>query len=190
MVLSLKKLGLAKSANTNNMSAAVADGYLVLSLLNAREPKIWRMELNKIGTATFEIKTNEKDDAAKLILKPKKGTAEIIASFESKEEALEALTLASNALRHQSFDNTSKVMQTNASSKENQKTQKSNPSGKWGVLGLGFLLIIGLYLYLTTLMPPAAIELENTATQNQNGQTTNGQQTGVPLSADDFLNGL
>ena len=94
------KLPLLNKSHTQHSTAEVVDGHLVLSLLNAQDPKIWRMDLDKIGTASFEIKKDSEGNNAKLILKPKKGTAEIIASYGSQEQAMSALSAASQALHH------------------------------------------------------------------------------------------
>jgi len=53
-------------------SAEVVDKHLILSLPNAVEPIVWRMALDKIGTASFEIKHVKASDSYKLILKPKR----------------------------------------------------------------------------------------------------------------------
>ncbi len=187
MISSLKKI---RSKTSKDMSADVIDGYLVLSLLNAQEPKIWRMAVDKIGAATFELKTNEKDDNTKFILKPKKGTAEIIASFDNKDEALNALTLASNALRHKPAQ-TEKIIKEKVTPKSQHSLETKKSSSKWSILGIGALIVIALYIYLTVaLMPQPLIELDTSGTSTQGGQTNNETQTGVPLSADDFLSGM
>jgi hypothetical protein len=183
MVLSLKKF-----QNKNEATANVADGHLVLSLLNAQEPKIWRMSLEKIGTAAFELKSDKDEQNTKLILKPKKGTAEIIANFDSKEEALEALQLASNALNHKNSFREKITQKTQAHNINEEMPAPISISKKWFVLLLGFIGVVLLYLYVTSLMPETIYEFEQMTTQsNQSGSS---QSTGVPLSADEFLSGM
>lgn len=184
MVLSLNKL-----QNNKSTSATVVDGHLVLSLLNAQDPKIWRMALDKIGTASFELKPDKDGKDTKLVLKPKKGTAEIIAIFDTKENALEALTLASNALSHGEKEKAK--IETKTKSVSNNYTDMPAPvklSKKWMVLLLGACFIIALYAYMTSLMPERIYEFEQSTTQNNQSGTS--QSTGVPLSADEFLSGM
>lgn len=172
---------------TNNTSADVVDGHLVLSLLNAQEPKVWRMALDKIGTASFEIKNDEKSSVSKLVLKPKKGTAEIIAAFDTQEEALVALTSASNALQKKENKKTAPKQKTKNEQIVIDTPQKSG-APKWLMLLFFAAIVVGLYLYLSSLIPQNAIELTNTSASS----ASIGEQqprTGVPMSADDFLSG-
>jgi phosphate/sulfate permease len=179
MVLSFKK-----TTSPSSTSANVVDGYLILSLLNAQEPKIWRMALEKIGTASFEIKQEKDSTVTKLILKPKKGAAEIIASFDINEKAIEALTLAANALQHKETA-PSKL----DSITTNQDNAISSESPKWVIVLLGLFIVIGLYYYLTTLIPEKNIGFD-LGTTSQINKLSPQEATGVPVSADDFLNGL
>lgn len=172
---------------SNGTNAEVVDGHLVLSLLDAQEPKIWRMALDKIGTASFEVKQTKESDETKLILKPKKGAAEIIASYDSKAQAVAALKNASLALQGKKINKgqTNAVFAAQASTPQtahNTDKQGSN----WGILFLGVLLVIGLYIYLTSMMPQIAPVTTGTTTKTPSSQN----QTGVPMSADDFLSGM
>lgn len=186
-------LSLNKSSKTQSSGAEIVDGHLVLSLLNAKDPKVWRMALDKIGNSTFELKTDDKQDVTKLILKPKKGTAEIIATYNTRDDALNALTSASNALQHkQTKPSKAKAVPAEArsSSKESANTARENgKSKKWLFLFIGFIAVILLYIYMQNLIPMTTIGFEQTSTQNTQ-QGASGQTTGIPLSADDFLNGM
>lgn len=177
-------------------SAEVVDKHLILSLPNAVEPIIWRMSLDKIGTASFEIKHVKASDTYKLTLKPAKGAAETIAPFDNKEDALTALMNASDALLKPEQSNPAPAnievqpyIQTQAGVQPVQM-QKAR-SYKWLYLFLGLLVVIGLYSYMTSLTP---ITDKNFGAQT--GTTTAGTpnpaaaETGVPLSADDFLSGM
>ncbi len=174
-------------------SAEVVDNHLILSLTNANEPIVWRMALDKIGTASFEIKEIKTSGHHKLILKPKKGTAETIATFEIKNDALEALIQASDAMQKPAHSN--KNLNTNeqkinivAAGPTSQKNKQSK--SKWLWLLLGLLIVIGLYSYLMSLMPSRIQDLGNTQTTNSAPVTPSNLQSGVPMSADDFLNNM
>lgn len=196
MTFSLKKLIGGQTASAN-----VVGGYLVLSLPNALEPVVWRMALDKIGTAMFEVKQNSDSATAKLILKPKKGVAEIIAPFENKKEAVEALMIASAALQKaESYAEPLPVEKISARASKNisdrRATYVESPKNtgteaqKWFLALIGVFLVIGLYYYLTTLMPERINGFDNAAAPAGMAASAPQEATGVPVSADEFLNGL
>ncbi len=186
-------MGLLKQKQLSS-SAEVVEKHLILSLPNAIDPVVWRMALTKIGTASFEVKPVKGKENYKLVLKPKKGAAELIAPFETKDEALEALVHASNALQRPEGE-VAVAASTEASKNSNvqiqSRTHKPN-SKKWFYLLAGFLLVIGLYLYLASQIPNRVSDFGSDVVSNQTGtqKSGGGAKTGVPLSADDFLSGL
>ena len=184
--------------SSSSASADVIDGYLVLSFPNSLDPIVWRMSLDKIGTASFEVKQTKNSEETKLILKPQKGTAEIIAPFANKQEAVDALMLASKALQESPTTIQKKQKVTvQSADQENQSHEtvivRSKSSGnekqKWLIAILGAFIVIGLYLYLISLIPGETQSFNNTASVNTSVQNPS-EATGVPVSADDFLNGL
>ncbi|MEM7618126.1 MAG: hypothetical protein AAF244_01955 [Pseudomonadota bacterium] len=169
----------------NNISASVADEHLVLSLPNATEPVIWRKSLDQIGSASFEVKKASKEELYNLTLKKTKTTSETIASFTNKEDAVDALNAASNAFHAGPV--TPKV-----SANQND----SNPKGgrrKWLYALLALGIVIGLYMYMISLIPDQTIFTDSagtsTSTPESRGPIT-PESTGVPVSADDFLDSL
>lgn len=171
-------------------SAEVVDKHLILSLPNAVEPIVWRMQLDKIGTASFEIKKAKKDGIYNLVLKAKKGTAETIAPFSDKEQALNALIHASEALQKPEVTNNNIVSNNdnnNPAPKHGNNSKKG--SNKWLYLFLGFLAVIGLYIFMTKQLPNKINDFGGSP-QSLSSSPNPQSQTGVPLSADDFLNGL
>ena len=172
-------------------SAEVVDNHLILSLPNAAEPIVWRMSLDKIGNASFEIKKAKNEDAFNLVLKTKKGTAETIAPFSQKQEALDALIHASDALQKSETKNDNDFKNNNSYSDTKTETNPRIKKGnnKWLYLFLGFLAVIALYTYMINQVPNKINGL-NGSSQNVSSGNQNSPQTGVPLSADDFLNGL
>jgi hypothetical protein len=166
-------------------SAEVVDNHLILSLPNAMEPVVWRMALDKIGTASFEIKPTKNKDAYQLVLTPKKGTMETIAPFEDKENAMTALMQASNAMQRPSKAKDNSQQQIHVTS-AGLSAQQNQPSRKWIYLLLGFITVIGLYILMVKQVPKTINSAGNQSTSISSGTS----QTGVPQSADDFLNGL
>lgn len=188
-----------KNLISNTPSAAeISDDHLILSFPEAVEPVVWRMSLDKIGTASFEVKPLKDSDQAKLVLKPKKGTAEIIANFETKDQAVNALMIASKALQTGSSQKTTLkeqvVINKSADSEASHETviisnTSSKEKQKWAIAVLGALIVLGLYYYLTTLMPNSAQSFDS-STNSLNTSLNPTEATGVPVSADDFLGGL
>ncbi len=191
---------LYKNKKLNSQSTAeVVDNHLILSAPNAIDPVMWRMSLEKIGTAAFEVKSDNDTEKFKLLLKPKKGTAEIIAVFSSKEEAVEALIASSNAMQSAINLNASSSKSTIASDIADHKSQnnahitsnapRKQGSGRWFIVLMGLVIVSGLYFYLNTLMPTTTAIGQSTS-QSSNIITDPSQTIGKPVSADDFLNSL
>ncbi len=174
-------------------SAEVVDNHLIIALPNAIEPVVWRMELDKVGTASFEIKEIKTSGHYKFNLKPKKGTAEIIATFETKDDALNALVQSSDAMQNPVTSSNVKTKNDKeqkiniVTSAAPQSEPKSKGINKWVKLLLGLLIVVGLYAYLMSLMPNRINNLSDSPAATPSSSTP---QTGVPLSADDFLNGM
>ena len=190
MVLPFKKL---RHKNSSATSADVIDGHLTLSLLDAIEPKIWRTSLDKIGSACFELKQSSHSEVTKLVLKPKKGTAEIIAEFQTKKEAFDALTAASNALQNgipQTKTTNNKQNDASASTPPLAQQNVQKKTSKWVVIFWGIVIVVGLYYYMTSLIPDQTTDFGQAANNINATSTAPQDAVGVPVSADDFLNGL
>jgi hypothetical protein len=175
-----------KKQNQNDISATVADDHLVLSLPTAIEPVIWRKSLKDIGSTTFEVKKAPKKDIYNLTLKKTKTTSETIASFDSKEDAVDALNAASKAFHNK--DSSKK------SSKSSNSADQNNASGggkKWIYALIALLVSIGLYTYMSKLIPQeTTFTNNNTASTSPNSGPITPDSTGVPVSADDFLSNM
>lgn len=193
MNFSFKKL----IGQLSTSSAEVIDNHLVLSFPEAIEPIVWRMSLDKIGSASFEVKQDSNSEQTKLILKPKKGTTEIIACFSTKKEAVEALMVSSKALQHSSSTPPSShqekvIVQNSQDPNESHETvviKKTSPTSekqKWFIALLGALIVIGLYYYLISLIPETIQDFNNPASATSISSNPT-ESTGVPVSADDFL---
>ncbi|MEM6811554.1 MAG: hypothetical protein AAF549_03710 [Pseudomonadota bacterium] len=172
-----------KTKNDSNISASVSEGHLVLSLPTAIEPVIWRKSLEKIGDALFEVKS--KDDEFHLNLKKTKSSSETIASFSDKEEALSALNAASNALLSPK-DKKVKISNSNTKQKEPAANDNRSEAKKWLIAVGAALLVVGLYIYLTSLIPDTTVGV-GIPTAGSQAVANPPESTGVPVSADDFL---
>ena len=181
---------LKKKQNNNGLAASVSEGYLVLSLPHAIEPVVWRQSLEKIGSALFEIKSG-KEDTFNLVLKKTKTTSDIIASFEDKEDAIDALNAASNALHSKkTVRMNAPIPKANNNNHDNKESSQSfsGEGQKWLVALLAAIIVIGMYYYLTTLMPERNFGASVSTATQAGASSDNPNQTGVPVSADDFLN--
>ncbi len=182
-----------KKKQNNQVSATVADDYLILSLPNAVEPIIWRKSLEKIGSTTFEVKKVANKDQYNLTLQKTKTTSEKIATFDNKEDALLALNAASEAFHgHSKAPNLSKQTD-NISAQSLQATPQKASSNKWLWLFIATIAVVGLYAYMGKLIPNTTITGETTtmtATSASTAPTSAAESTGVPVSADDFFNGV
>lgn len=197
MQFSLKKI-----MGSTPAKGQVIDGHLILSLPHAAEPVVWRMELEKIGTASFEVKQDKENGSAKLVLKPKKGTAEVIAPFDNRDDAVEALMIASNALQNAKPQAIVQAKPNNTAADKNEKTTiqyqdviqspnaaDNSETSKWLIAIIGALFVIGLYYYLTTLIPENIPSTDYQSAANTSSSDP-ASTTGVPVSADEFLGGF
>ncbi len=83
--------------NSNQPSAKIADGRLILSLPDAETPALWMMPLDDATTSVLRLETDAK---GLLILKKHggKGTAETIAVYRDRSRAAAALAAAAAAM--------------------------------------------------------------------------------------------
>lgn len=196
-----------KMTGNHKSSAKVVDGSLVLSLPDATTPVIWRMELGNAKASALEVRKTESqgEECFTLVLKTPQGDTNDIASYEHKPKAVRALVEVSEALEKSAqaqpkpraqLANTSRdtsnssaahaAANTNAEpSTQGQKTG----SGKWFILILGLLLVSGLGFYLNGLSTSGydSYTSAGNAASSLNPASGTKTQTGVPLSADDFL---
>ena len=174
---------MSKNKKIKRPQAEYIDDVLTLSFPNAVDPIVWRMDVNDIKTASFEIQSLKDKQEFKLFLKPQGGTEQVIARFSDKDAAFDALMLASDALH-----------QDNSSAKTTGKkptAHKKRGAGKWLLLIAGLILVLGLYIYMINLVPNTQDFQTTTAATTTNNQPARAQdKTGVPVSADDFFEGL
>lgn len=179
--------------NTYESSAQVVDGNLILTLPDAINPVIWRMELGNVRTSALEVRAN--DNHYLLALKTPKGDVHDIAPFESRERALHALMQVSKALG-KAQGRMSAPAAANAPTTAPHIIQTTAPAKSGGglkaIIALGVVvLLIFLFSYLSSISPEA--ESFGTSTSKLEGARTlsgGASESGVPQSADQYLQGF
>jgi|TARA_R110002126_G_scaffold3263_1_gene18368 hypothetical protein len=161
---------------SKNPSANIVDNSLVLSLPNALNPVVWRMELAKAKMSAIEIREDKIGDFA-LVLKTPKGDSNEIARFGAKSDALKGLNAITSAML--------KAEKTGGST--GKSGQGNSLFKKFMMVFAGiiccivlFIVIINIIAYFVGIDPSASgngAALSNAVTM----------QDGVPQSADDFL---
>lgn len=84
------------SSSENNIRVGIAGNALVASFLTAEAPRVWRTDLGQLLTAALEVQTNQ--GKYTLVMKRSDAPAEEIATFSTKEEAVKAMQLITDAL--------------------------------------------------------------------------------------------
>lgn len=169
-------------------SAKIVDGNLILSLPDALNPVVWRMELGNVKTSALEVRAVANDETFMLALKTPKGDVHDIAPFGSREKAVSALMCVSNAMQNAHGRMSAPVIPmpsfaANAQAFVNPK--QGSPAYKWLFALGGVLLVILLFSYIGSIAPRSAdIEITNT-----NGTEAEGE-SGVPQSANQILKGF
>ena len=179
-----------KSTADYESSAKVVDGNLILSLPDAINPVVWRMEMGNVKASAMEVRAQSADGSYMLALKTPKGDVHDIAPYAHRENAVQALMRVSRAL--QSAQGKIVASSNNIQLQQNlTATEPSNeqPSYKWLFVLGGVLSVIILFAYLSSLTPT-----QNTVTGTQSTATSvTGEpnaENGIPQSADEMLKGF
>ena len=175
-----------KKAETTQSNASIVDGKLILSLPNAQMPVVWQMDLNAAKSASFTVKEDKKKKVFNLVLKKDDGSTDEIAPFEDKQSAVDVLMETSSVLQSgQGKDKADTPANNNATNGNNGSTSKNDKLGAF----LAFALIVILF---SVWMISASSRLDITdgeSVSSSYGAAANPRESsGVPVSADDFLN--
>lgn len=179
-------------------SASVVDGSLIISLPNAVSPVVWRLDLGQARASALEVR--EKDNLFTLLLKTPRGDVNDIASFDTKAKAVAALMAVSDAMRHAhgqmkaaANDTPTPVYAGGSNLPVPVRTAGGGkpPRGKGGILApIAALALIAILLTVIMNMAPApTAALPGGGASTMSGTASPSAETGVPLSADDFLRG-
>lgn len=184
-------------------SAKVVDGNLILSLPDAEKPVVWRMALTHVRASAIEIK-DEKDGSFVLLLKTPKEEVQQIAPFTSRAKALNALMAVTLAMQNAhgkiALAGANQNTGSNMDTAMPQYTYPENQgnAGRWIVASIGIVIVGALFFYMASMGPrsisnviPTNIQAQRSSNSGENTRSLEAQnQRGVPVSADDFLNGL
>ncbi len=179
-----------KDSNDYQSSAKVVDGNLILSLPDAINPVVWRMELGSVKASALEVRGAE-DGTFLLILKTPKGEVHEIAPFAARDMAVHALMRVSTAL--QNAEGKIAPAGTHNVQPASIPQEKSRTSRKW-LIALGFVLLIiflmawgGSKVHVTD---PNGNPEATLQTEPSDGETGAEAPNGVPMSADEMLKGF
>lgn len=190
MIDALKKL----TNSEPSASASVVDGKLILSCPNAVTPVVWQMDLSDVKASAMEVLEDEGNFT--LNLKTAKGERLKAATFATREDAVAGLMAASQAL-----ENAQGRIHASAAANEDAPAQAKTPltpvlkkrrRNRFVISGLGVLLLIvmiGMWNAVVMREPrsfPQELPRASAAAPAAAGGAANS--SGVPVSADDFLN--
>ncbi len=178
-------------------SARVVDGKLILSLPDAISPVVWQMNLDDVSASALKVeeKTDSKTKSVSyaLLMSAGKNEHTDIALNASRESAVAALMAASAAMEN-AQDRMPKNpgvhgMQYAAPPYQGPAVYGSSGSGKkkWilmGLAGLGVLVLLNIWASMQPVPPQS---LQSASTGAPSADVPAQQQSGVPLSADAFL---
>lgn len=179
-----------KSAATTKQASSnitVVDGKLILSLPDAQMPVVWQMDLEKAQSSVFTIQEDKKAKNFTLILKNSDDTANEIASFENKQEAVDVLMETSSVIQ-----NAHGQINPSAANNNGQAPAQKNAGGNdrtSAALALALIFVLGLIWSVSAsrkLDPSARITTASTSS-NFPSSANARESSGVPVSADDFL---
>lgn len=181
---------------TGNYSASanVVDGTLIISLPDAINPVVWRLDLGQARASAMEVRGQD-NGTFMLVLKTPRNDVNDIAGFSSKAAALGALMAISRALEHahgqiRPIANDIPPMPAGTNTLpvpvRTIAPKKKAAKGKSVLAGLVAVVLIVILLGALANVAPMPSSVMRDATPAA-GTPSSAASTGVPLSADDFL---
>lgn len=164
----------------------IIDNKLILSLTDAEMPVVWQLDLEDAQSAGFTVEEDKRKKKFALLLKKSDGAAEEIALYKNKDDAVEILMETSDALQS---------AQGNGGG--NAAVANSNSSAKGSSDNIGALLALSLIIILIAVWMLSAsgnfAQIDGNFAGADLATTSNTpadarDSSGVPVSADDFLN--
>lgn len=171
-----------KLSNKHGSSAKVVDGNLILSLPDAINPVVWRMELGSVKSSALEVRTTN-DNTHLLALKTPKGDVHEIAPFDTRDKAVHALMNVSHALHH--AEGKMSAAPSAASPATYTSANTGSSAWKWVLSIVGVLVV--LYVLALLFVP---VSTSGTSSAPGSAPTADAPQSGVPMSADKYLQGF
>lgn len=179
----------AKKQTPYASSASVVDGKLILSLPGAKNPVVWQMDMAEVKASALEVfQDQEQDNTYVLMLRTLKDEFVNIANFTTKEEAVAGLVAVTKALQgahgmiRPAANSDAPVH--HAALASHAHTHKAG-KGKWFML-FSVLVVLGVLWMFMQSLRPGMPDMPMDASGGEMRADT--QRTGVPVSADDFLN--
>ncbi|HEY0901136.1 MAG TPA: hypothetical protein VGD95_03330 [Micavibrio sp.] len=188
-------------------SASVVDGTLIIALPQAITPVVWRMELGHVRASALEVRAQE-NGVYMLTLKTPKGDVHDIAPFSSRGQAVQALMSVSRAMEqahgqmraatmsptmasthdaaHMTAANSNSDVAQPALQMPAGKVAAESSKGRFITGVIGTLLLLALIAILLNTGKPSDSVIANSHSPAAGSAAT--APTGVPMSADDFLN--
>lgn len=163
----------------------IVDGKLILSLPDAETPVVWQMDINKAKSAAFTIGEDKKAKLFYLVLRDEEGKEQNIASFKDKDGAVAVLMETSEMLQ----SSHGKIKKDKSPVTADTSPQHDPKSEKLGAV-LAVLLII-LLLGVWVLSATMSRSVDTYGYQDETASSaspSSPNDTGVAVSADDFLN--
>ncbi len=181
----------AAQSNTAQPNINVVDGKLILSLPNATSPVVWQMDLGAAQSSSFTVNEDKKKKQFSLISKNQDGDTEDIATFSDKDTAVSVLMETANALQNAHGQIQQEPIAT--ISPVNMTAQGigvSAPANDAKNDKVGALLALGLIVVLFAVWAISATKSSSLESLSSapSAQSQGAEATGVPVSADDFLN--
>lgn len=186
-----------KTNDAYESSAKVVDGNLIISLPDALNPIVWRMELGSVKASALEVRPHANDGTFVLSLKTPKGDVHDVAPFDSRERAVQALMRISNAMQGASGNMVAPSFAPPGVSTAQELPSRPALSGtgsssyKWLIALGGVIIVIFLFAQLSSMtqqrMGTPAVVGDQPATSVTGAPTA---ESGIPQSADDALRGF
>ncbi len=160
-----------KTKNNADGHAQIVGGNLVLSLPHAKSPVVWRWDLTQAKASALEV--SEQDNGFDLIMKTSSDGSQKIASFNTRESAVGALMMASEAMN----------------GGQGYSLDRASEGAKWLIALAGALVVIFLFFFLARMTPQEiAPYVASGSSASMAGTNSNPENSaGVPVSADDLL---
>lgn len=191
-------------------TACVVDGKLVLSFPGALIPIVWQMDIAQTKASALEVRAGKKGgegadkgtDAFILFLKTAKGETVEIAPFATRDDAVDGLMAASralhNAVGHMRAPANAAEPAAGTALADSRSLSPNEISGRksWRSALLALVLVMCLIFAWSSLTPaPSASSPGGAGASNQAAALDSASpsaaepESGVPLSADQYLQG-
>tara|TARA_R110002095_G_scaffold75556_5_gene64502 strand:- start:625 stop:1182 length:558 start_codon:yes stop_codon:yes gene_type:complete len=182
------KKNTVQKTDTLTSTIKIVDSKLILSLPTAQMPVVWQMDLDKAQSAAFTIKENKGDKNFSLVL-TQDGNMNDIAFFDDKESALEILMETSSVLQnaHGQIKPVAAASNTNVAAADQAASSKDGGSDKLGAFLAVTLVIVLVLIWSVSSSVPSKMS-GSSALESMAASAEPRQSSGVPVSAEDFLN--